>query len=303
LGLVIVLTGTGCDHDANAHMAANDDDGDGTVMVGRSPGTHLRAKLDGKPVTFKSAVALSRGGRAVELTLATYKLDCDSAARGMTPFDRDKLLVTVVVSPVLRSTGAEEWTVTKTIYQGDNNARPRGAVVAKAIDPRRTVELKLPPLSLDSATKPTKTVELEGRVFATGCGERRRPGSSAKPRRQKRLTFSVAGMPLPIEGAVVERSSRGETIRLSTQPLDCEGLGVDADAVWELRRDENYAMLRGNIFTRQMSQSFSVRNKEPVVKVRSTKAGVVLIDLEGKYRQLGYDVVVSGTVKALSCTQ
>jgi hypothetical protein len=93
-----------------------------------------------------------------------------------------------------------------------------GDVEVTAFDPRKTVKLVLPKVSL--AFPPTNLL-LEGKLSATGCGvvpltER------AKVRRQKRLQAELDDKALVMNGASIMSDQRGRIIRITSEPHACD---------------------------------------------------------------------------------
>jgi hypothetical protein len=265
--------------------------------AGGDPGAGLVVTREGKPVRMTSAVALSRGGGAIEITMSTRPLDCQSAGLGMEPMDETQTQVRVVIAPLLRASGASEWAVSRTYFRGGNDDRERGAIAGGPYDASKDVSVTLPKLELHSAGKHKETVTVEGPLVAKGCGVV--PGDrAAKPRPQPDVTFSVAGRTMPVLGAVIERRKSATTVlRLATHPLDCRDYGLDADLVWELYLDGDQisrAQLRGALLPSQSSQMLRATDK-----VVAHLGPPTTIDAD--YQQLDLPVRVTGPVDALVC--
>jgi hypothetical protein len=262
----------------------------------QDPGDALVVTRDGTPVRMTSAIVLSRGGQAIELTLSTAPLDCATAGQRMEPMAEEETLIRIVIAPLVRASGPPEWSIAKTYFRGGNDSRERGAIAGGPFDATHDVSLTLPKLELTSAGLTKETVTVEGPLVAKGCGIV--AGDRApKPRPQPGVTFSVAGQTLPILGAVLETKPGHRVLRLATQPIDCDDPGFDADLAWELYLDGDQpsrAQLAGAILASQSSQMLRPDSK---VTVRLGPP----IEVDADYAQTGLPVRVKGTVDALAC--
>jgi hypothetical protein len=247
---------------------------------------------DGKAVEIKAALAVSFGGKAVELTLASYPISCRDAAMGMEPMEESgRTQFRLVLAPMLRPTGASEWAIATTYFRGGNENREGAAIAGGPFDAAKDVAVDIPRTELTSAGQVKQTLVVEGPLVAKGCGIMQRH-AAVKPRPQGELTFRIAGQTLPIAGAVLEHQGSDTVLRLATQPIDCSDAGFDSDLVWELYLTGGHptrAQMRGTVLASQSSQML----RDQV----SYDGG----ELRADYSQTGYAIQIAGRVDALEC--
>lgn len=176
------------------------------------------AKVDDKELILDSALAFSRGGSALHITLSTHPIPCDKIAGAGFKLEPGEFVVDFTLAPVFQPGGKIVWKITGSRLGDVTRQGALGDVTVLLADPRRTVKIELDDVAL--VFPPTKLV-LDGTLVAAGCGvipltER------AKVRPQKAMRVELNGKRRVINGASVATIKGKRTLRLTTEPHACD---------------------------------------------------------------------------------
>jgi len=282
----------------------------------------IEATWKGKPLHIASAVAFSRGGDALHVSLSTHPLTCRDLRRGVQRVPGE-VAVDLTFAPLLERNGDRRWTVTRARFGPVTRQGDLAPVEVSTFNPKEVIHTKL------KATIPFPPDELtlSGSFEISGCGLR--PWSKeARVIPQSELEVTLAGKPLSINGATIATESDGErSLRFSTEPHACKSkVGSDVAIIVTLPPDEDTGddgkmaarsvRLEGYAFPRVLASttpgSLSVAPAKPRADAPSANTGGsaatkkaapddVRLDLEGSLDLAGYALHVAGTVKAQRC--
>ncbi len=155
-------------------------------------------------------------------------------------------------------------------------------------------------------------LHVDGAIVARGCGvvpasDRVHVVSAqAKAARQKDLEVNVAGKRIPIQGATIQPTSDGESLKLtlSSQPLSCKAGIRGADVVLQVFLSgnplkANSVRLQGDLFGAAYEGDASMRVKADGPLDGSSD---VTFHLDGKVDDaVGYSMALSGKLVAEQC--
>ena len=193
------------------------------------PPLALDAQYKGAKLPLVSALAFSRGGRALHLTLSTHELVC-SHLRQPVAKHPGEVSLDLTVAPLLVSRwpsseaakttgGRPSWSVTRARFGKVTREGNLGAIELRNADPSAPVSLHLD----HTLHFPPDQLVLKGDLEATGCGVLPWSGN-AQLRRQPslRASLSLGGEPLRIRGATFSEQGDGTAVlRLSSEPHPC----------------------------------------------------------------------------------
>lgn len=193
----------------------------------------LAATLTGKPVSFTSAVATSRGNE-IRIYLANYPHTCEeavsgSSARASTPDDVDS---EIAITPYLAPAGAgwglhgsylhrtEPGTTNSQTFQTEkeDGAFPMAAGVDFAAVAAAGATTEIP---LEYKTGSEDQLVVKGTIKVTGCGPTKR-AADPTPAALGDGTMTFAGKTLPIGGAgIITKKDGTRELQLGTHPVKC----------------------------------------------------------------------------------
>jgi hypothetical protein len=311
-----------CERDRSARSSPPSASADGT-RVDASAGSNAApnlARVDGKPIVFRRAVARSATrGKSIFLTLSTDDGGCDEPERGAEPAFR----VHLTLAPVLHRKGPVPWAIASASVSGEGLAvsaferRHEGITPAVEGDATRGVTLTLPKMTLEASSQKVgedkKEVVLEGTYRAQGCGAKDElvpaDGGTGTPAPQKALRFSVGGMQHEIVSALTTTRDGRRELLLSTLPRTCGALETGPEVTYDVRFDGKRpatATLGGTLVTWSM-HPFEKATDAPSFVFGDEKSGAVSIEVHGAYEHARADnddalpVKIDGTIDATVC--
>lgn len=256
------------------------------------------ASIDGEPLVLDSAVAFSRGGAALHLTVSTHPLECDKMAGAGFRVEPGESLFDFTIAPVVVPKEGEVWMVTGSRLGDVSRQGELGRAEVSAYDPRKTVVASFEGLSL---AFPPKSVVLDGKLSATACGIL--PVSErAKVRRQGDLKVELDGKALVMHGAslVGERE-----LRLTSEPHACDKGVAGSDVGIELTLGEGstgFSKLRVSGYS--VARPLMAKQDEAGMSVRaleSTARDERDVALSGEIDLGGHRLLIDGVAHAERC--
>ncbi|MBW2455039.1 MAG: hypothetical protein JRI68_11040 [Deltaproteobacteria bacterium] len=295
--LVAVTIAGACDSNKKEGDASAGSDGDD--FSSDAPPKTYEASLDGKKLTFKSALASSQGGSVIKLSFSTEKMRCEDLASRFHSLRADEVRFQVFVAPRVNK-GANGWVITKVYYSGNTRAGDLGEAKVKAKDVSKTVKVDFS-YDITSAGKEPKKLKIKGPFELKGCGEVRK--EDAPEIREQQLELMVGNEKLPIRGATVTKSMFGHELTLSSLAHDCNRTAF-GEFVLTLTLDDSGKLIkvavRGDLLTSQ-SMATSGMDELQVEADGLRGSGDVKVDLAGNAHGMGFSVQVNGKVTAKRC--
>lgn len=265
-----------------------------------------------KPLKIASALAFSRGGDALHVTLSTHPLSCADMRRGVQRHPGEVNL-DLTLAPLLSSGGEEPWSITRARFGEITRQGKLAPVELSTFNPSETVKTELDV----TLPFPPDQLKLKGELDVTGCGLMPR-AMEAKVIRQDDLKVSLAGKTLVMNGATLTQTSKGERqLRISTEPLSCRPT-IASDAVISLTlppegnvpsavRAEGYILPRP-LVAEPEEGAMTVAPATPKQGRGGSDSATDSIsdprarfDLKGELALSGYPLVVEGRVVAQRC--
>ncbi|HZO12598.1 MAG TPA: hypothetical protein VFB62_05055 [Polyangiaceae bacterium] len=260
----------------------------------------LKATLDHKPLPLRTALAYSRGGAALHITLSTHPITCKDIGGEGTVRLAGETTVDVTLAPRLLPDGNSDWRVMRARLGPVTRQGDLGSAKVTAFDPRKPVSGELE-LAVIFPPPEAHTLNLAGRIQAEGCGLR--PYSlDAKVRPQKDLRIELAGKAILAHGASVTRRRDGDLMLLFTsEPHACAvgargsdfAITLQLSATGEAKsaRVEGYSLPK------------LVEGKVEGMAVRFDTAGDagVRVEVAGTTELNGYRLMLDGNAEAESC--
>ncbi len=223
------LAAVGCDSSATAPAASTTVAPPTAPTVSKLSG--FTATIEGKPLVLDSAVAFSRGGSALHITVSTHPLECDKIAGTGFRLEPGEALFDFTVAPVMKDEKTSVWMITGSRLGDVTRQGELGEVEVTAFDPREKVKMTMKNVPL--AFPPTATVMMDGSLVAEGCAIV--PITSrAKVRKQDGLAVTLDGKKLLVHGASMSRTAKGRVLRLTTEPHACDKGGQGSDVAIEM---------------------------------------------------------------------
>lgn len=257
------------------------------------------ATIDDTPLALDSAVAFSRGGAALHLTVSTHPLECDKMAGAGFRVEPGESLFDFTIAPVVVPGEGEVWMVTGSRLGDVSRQGELGRVEVSANDPRKTVVASFKALSL---AFPPKTVVLDGKLSATACGIL--PVSErAKVRRQQDLKVELDGKSWLMHGASLVAG--GRELRLTSEPHACDKGIQGSDIGIELTLAEDAttpAKLRVSGYS--VARPLMAKQGEAGLAVRVGAAeagGESDVAISGEIDLGGHPLLVDGVAHAERC--
>jgi hypothetical protein len=204
------------------------------ALVACKPGLRgqLTARLDGRVITFASALAVKSDRRSIRLHLSNRSQACDWALGGgigeLSPGDFHAV---VDIAPVVITSGAVEWRAIGVGWTGSGwpsgNSGQRGwpiRVTSADASPSGTTRVRIRFSTGDPPGEPPPPwppLALDGDLEAVGCG-------SPAPLPPPTLKATIGSETVEIGRALVERR-RGELRVRLTDTRDCSGASEGGD--------------------------------------------------------------------------
>jgi hypothetical protein len=278
------------------------------------------ARVDGKPIVFRRAVARSATrGKSIFVTLSTDEGGCEEPAGGAKPAFR----VHLTLAPVIHRKGAVPWAIASASVSGGGLAvsafqrRHDGITPAVDGDATRGVTLTLPKMTLEASSEKIgddkKEVVLEGTYRARGCGATGElvpaDGGKGTPAPQPALRFSVGGVQQEIVSALTTTRDGHRELLLSTLPRTCAALESGPEVTYGVRFDgkrPTMATLGGALVTWSM-HPFEKATDAPSFVFGDEKGGAVSIEVHGAYEHARADnddalpLKIDGKIDATVC--
>lgn len=255
----------------------------------------LSVKLGRRSMRVQSALSYTHGEQARTFVLSSQPLTCDDLLdAGARPSPKETRL-RLTVAPQ-RSTSGTTWALTRLVHL-PRSMQPKGTLDT---DGGLTLSLEVHHEEPADAFLeiPAITYALSGTMTAEDCGAQPvDPGAAARP--QDDLVVSIAGQPVPMQGATRTQ----DRLLLTSQPHGCGATVSDADVVVEVRLKDSppvadMVVVRGQTLPVQYTAGFGPTwgNQLDVQASGSGRLG-----LEGSFDMLGSPVTLSGTADALVC--
>ena len=163
------------------------------------------AKIDGIELPLETALAFSRGGSAIQLTMSTHPLACKHLAGRGFKVEPNEVTFDLTLAPSLAADGTTPWHITGARLGSTSRQGQLAPASVGAFDPRGRVTT-----SFDAALHfPPSKLEVSGTINTLGCGIL--PWSDkAMVRPQKSLRLAIADKRIAINGASLARTKKGE---------------------------------------------------------------------------------------------
>ena len=243
-----------------------------------TPTLPLEATYKDKRLPLVSALAFSRGGSAVQVTMSTHELTCDHLRKAVTKHP-DEVNFDLTVAPLLSADGKETWSLASARFGQVTRQGRLGPVNLSSYNPSEQIHMRFD----HTLVFPPDKLILKGALDVKGCGVL--PWSKgAEVRRQTDLKVTLAGKALTINGATLSNN----TLRLSTEPHPC-GTIVGSDIALTLTlggggvtaiRLEGYALPR-TLFTKLESGVTVDRSDGDIKLAGEVQVGSYPLALEG----------------------
>lgn len=244
--LLLVLVAPGCDRLRRKKPRAEP-----TPPIAAS---HLRVDVNGNVLAPKLAVAATRGGETVYLTIGTRDRTCeDLYDKNGIGLAEDEVLVQLEIARPLFDEddrrrpipGAGAWRVTRASWPGGQSGARRGfgpdAPLAGAIEADPAIATKGGRMRLRydgefhvGAASPRATLALDGVIDVRACGDR--PRAALGP--PMPIEVRAGARRLPIRGALVVQSNDGPRLYASSLARPCpkhDAFDVGGDLEIDLR--------------------------------------------------------------------
>ncbi len=303
--IAFMLGGSGCDS-PNTSAAAHRSSAAATPSIAsakprKSKLVGFSAKLGDTELVLDSALAFSRGGAALHVTLSTHPLECEKITGAGFRLEPAEFLVDFTVAPVTVPGKGEQWMVTGSRLGDVSRQGALGHVETTATDPRNTVKMSMQKVAL--AFPPTMLV-LDGKLTAMGCGvvpltER------AKVRPQKELKVLLDDKPLTMNGASIVNDARGRTLRITSEPHACDKgvLGSDVGIEVTLARDDS-TMTRLRVSGFSVARPLSTEKSQGGLSIRfdGADAGAEQsVAVTGEVGMGGHTLLIDGIAHVEIC--
>lgn len=262
----------------------------------------LKATLDHKPLPLRTALAYSRGGAALHITLSTHPITCKDIGGEGTVRLAGETTVDVTLAPRLLPDGNSDWRVMRARLGAVTRQGDLGSAKVTAFDPRKPVNGELD-LAVIFPPPEAHSLNLVGRIQAEGCGLR--PYSlDAKVRPQKDLRIELAGKPILVHGASVTRRPDGDfTLLFTSEPHACAIGARGSDFAVTLQLSSTGEAKRARVEGYSLPKL--VEGKVEGMAVRFDAAGDagVRLELAGTTEINGYRLLLDGNAEAESCPE
>jgi hypothetical protein len=290
--LVLLVLLCGCSQDKTTPAATAVPSAAGSLAPTASATSTLAmtARYKNEAIPLTSALAFSRGGAALQLTLSTHELTCAHLREKVTRHP-DEVSFDLTLAPLLAPDGAERWSLTRARFGIVTREGDLGAVTIDTYNPHEDVTL---PFDHTLHFPPDQLV-LKGPLTAKGCGVLPWSGE-AEVRRQNRLEVSLGGKALTMNGATSRRQTDGETLRISSEPHPC-GSVVGSDLALTLKLSERGVVslrAEGYVLPRAL---FSELGPGAIAITRHGDDS----ELAGRVDLGGYALELAGTVSPRAC--
>lgn len=315
LAIAVALGALGCESNPPAPTPSPTADASAAPAFDYLP---IEASWKNRPLELASAVAFSRGGRALHVSLSTHPLTCADIKRGVQKVP-DEIAVDLTLAPLLSKQGEESWAITRARFGPITRQGDLAPVTLSTFHPKETIKTTLKA----RLSFPPDELVLNGRFDIDGCGLR--PWSTeALVLRQSELNVTLAGRALSMNGATLETAANGERVlRISTEPRACGATaGSDATLIITLAKgasdggeaaDDAPTSVRAEGYTlpRPIAAKDAAGLKvKPVVGSpggapptgdETADPAQARFDVDGALSLSGYALTIAGTVTAQRC--
>ena len=254
-----------------------------------------------KPVVMQQAQVFTRGA-GLHVELSTEPVSCDEVTARFRRLHDGEVTLDMRVLELLQPDGTAEWGVSRTYYRGLTDVGVTG-LTAKLLKrgPITEIEVKGSIKGLKNAL-----LELDGTIRATDCGAW--PTDSNGPRAQKQpVVVTVAGRPVPVQAALLDKSMGKWRLVLQDQPRDCKRYGEEPGLRVEFSIDPttkqvvmswiNGALIGGS----KSNQLRDASHPKLTIQGDVEGKGPLTLSLDGEVDVLGYKLTIKGSVQPLRC--
>lgn len=268
----------------------------------------IEGRWKNEPLKMASAVAFSRGGTALHVSLSSHPLTCQDLQRGVQTVP-DEVAVDLTLSPLLRPDGQQTWSVTRARFGPITRQGNLAPVTLSTFSPKETISAEL-----DARISfPPDELRLKGTFDIAGCGLMPRD-KNARALEQEQLTVTLAGKTMPMTGATFEIERDGtRKLRISTEPHACgAAVGSDVAIIITLPKEgtddaapprsiraEGY-MLPRPIGAKDLG-SLTVKPAVTADGGGAPSKDVSRFEVTGELSLSGYALAIGGTVSARRC--
>ena len=307
VSLALVAALYGCDSASSTPTAST------TTSASAAPAFDY-LPIDGswknEPLKIASAVAFSRGGSALHVSLSSHPLTCRDLKRGVQKVPGE-VAVDLTLAPLLGVDGKETWSVTRARFGPITRQGNLAPVTLSTFSPQETIATEL-----DAGISfPPDELRLKGAFDIAGCGLM--PwDKDARVLKQEQLKVTLAGKTLPMNGATFEVERDGKrTLRISTEPHACGAtVGSDVALIITLPKKDFGAgdavspvsvRAEGYMLPRPIgAKEVAALEVKPVAEGDGGGApagDLRRLEVTGELSLSGYALTVAGTVSAQSC--
>lgn len=252
----------------------------------------VRATFDGKPVALVAFDAYSLSEDEIELVFSTHP-ECGRESSLKCP--KDQSVVKLRVANTIAGDGKRAWMI---VTAGVNSSLDGAkAPVSFEGDAKSKLTITVPKLVIHE-----QDLVIEGKVVATGH-EIKKPEGTPQPDGK----LSIAGVPMPVQSAYVERGASGDTLYLYggvmyschsgdgaiAQPASVM-ITVDKSGAPDVRVD-------GNLVLTETSTSTEGKPRNAKITVGAEKDGKFPVTADVDYFAYGLPIKASGTFQANRC--
>lgn len=260
------------------------------------------------PVKFASARAYTRGGTAISVDLNTSALTCDQLFKARYDVPSGEKSAEFTVQQVYRGDGSAQWRVVNGWYANSTSSGDQGPATVVG-DTTKGVTVTLPP---GFVVGRDPGLALGPTIAAIGCGDHpqktvRGDAPDGTPAAVERdlsgLTFTVAGNPIALKGAILMGKGSDERLEFSTEAASCYAGWSDADIAYTVdlpQKNAGSTFLSGTRMPSQISDDYDAKDKA-VITLGKPADGVMSLDIQLAYDHGGYPVSLRGKTTVLDC--
>ncbi|MFO0552220.1 MAG: hypothetical protein U0271_27785 [Polyangiaceae bacterium] len=251
--------------------------------------TNIKASLDGRELQFGSVAAFGLSNSVVELVLA-HDADCLRVGGCADGSPTIKLRV----ADTIGARGARSWRVVSAVV--GNSSSFEDVPLELRGDPAGRIALTVPRLTVGE-----HQLTIDGPLELTVQRGEQAPAGTPQPKD----AFAIEGVNIPIHTVLLKRGAEGDTLVVSSSPVDCYGSSDGALAheanFWIAvpRAGEPDVRLEGELVQRPPA-TFSSQPKLSF-KVGAEANGVAPVSIELDFAREGLDARLKGTLTASLC--
>jgi hypothetical protein len=213
---MLLALSAGCDGGGSAATSGSAATGAATSSAPGFAYLPISATWQKRPLKLASALAFSRGGSALNVTFSSHPIACADLRRGVQKHPAETSFA-LTFSPVLQRDGTEAWSVSRARFGQVTRQGKLAPVMLSTFKPTETINAKLD-LSL---LFPPHELTLNGSLEIKGCGLMP-VTDQARVLRQNDLSLTLAGQPIPMNGATLVTKREHRLLRISSEPHGCK---------------------------------------------------------------------------------